>query len=489
MNQPPVDYSRKWYVMIAVSLGVFLATIDGSIVNVALPTLVRELNTDFATVQWVVLAYLLTLTTLMLSVGRLADMIGKKSIYMTGFIVFTAGSVLCGLAPTVFWLIAFRVVQAIGASMVFSLGTAIVTEAFPPSERGKALGVIGSIVSIGIVIGPTLGGILIEGFSWHWIFMVNLPVGIIGTYLVWRFVPLTKPAGGQQFDYWGGITLFVTLISLLLALTLGQNWGFTDPRVLLLFAVAIVFLVIFMTIEWRAPQPMIELSLFRNRLLNINLLTGFLAFIAVAGALLLVPFYLENMLGYGPRQVGLLLAALPVVLGIMAPISGILSDRLGTRLITVVGLAVLMLGYYVMSTLTMESNTMGFILRYALIGLGFGIFQSPNNSAIMGSAPRERLGIVSGLLAVNRSLGQTTGIAILGAFWAARVFFHEGATLPGGATEASRLAQVAGIEDTFRAAAFLMFIALCLGVWGLIQAWRMGVLKQDAAATSEAGIP
>src|SRR5690606_5395867 len=141
----PVDYSRKWFVMLAVSLGVFLATIDGSIVNVALPTLVRELNTDFATVQWVVLAYLLTLTTLMLSVGRLADMIGKKFIYMTGFIVFTTGSVLCGLAPTVFWLIAFRVIQAIGASMVFSLGTAIVTEAFPPSERGKALGIIGSI--------------------------------------------------------------------------------------------------------------------------------------------------------------------------------------------------------------------------------------------------------------------------------------------------------------------------------------------------------
>lgn len=484
MNHPPIDYSRKWYVMIAVSLGVFLATIDGSIVNVALPTLVRELNTDFATVQWVVLAYLLTLTTLMLSVGRLADMIGKKRIYMTGFIVFTTGSVLCGLAPTVFWLIAFRVVQAVGASMVFSLGTAIVTEAFPPQERGKALGVVGSVVSIGIVIGPTLGGIIIEGFSWHWIFFVNLPVGIIGTILVGRFVPSTKPEGGQQFDYWGGITLFIALISLLLALTLGQTWGFTDQRILLLLGSAIIFAILFVVIEWRTPQPMIELSLFRNRLLNINLLTGFLAFIAVSGALILVPFYLENMLGYGPRQVGLLLAALPIMLGVMAPISGVLSDRWGTRPITVVGLAVLVAGYYALSTMTAETDMIGFILRYALIGLGFGIFQSPNNSAIMGSAPRERLGIVSGMLAVNRSLGQTTGIAVLGAFWAARVFFHEGRTLVGGATEASRLAQIAGLEDTFLAAAFLMLLSLCFGVWGLVQAWRLGALKQDAAAGS-----
>lgn len=484
MNHPPIDYSRKWYVMIAVSLGVFLATIDGSIVNVALPTLVRELQTEFATVQWVVLAYLLTLTTLMLSVGRLADMIGKKSIYMTGFVVFTLGSVLCGLAPTVYWLIGFRVMQAVGAAMVFALGTAIVTEAFPPRERGKALGIVGSVVSIGIVIGPTLGGILIEGFSWHWIFFVNLPVGIIGTILVWRFVPLTQPEGEQKFDYWGGVTLFVALISLLLALTLGQNWGFTDRRVLFLLVLSLIGTLFFVGIERSTAQPMIELSLFNNRLLNINLITGFLAFMSVAGALILVPFYLENMLGYGPRQVGFLLAALPIMLGIVAPVSGILSDRWGTRTITVIGLAVLMLGYYGLSTMTIETTTLGFVLRYALIGLGFGIFQSPNNSAIMGSAPRERLGIVSGLLAVNRSLGQTTGIAMLGAFWAARVFFHEGATLSGGVTEASQLAQVAGLQDTFFAAAILMFIALCLGMWGWVQAWRIGVLQGDAAADS-----
>ena len=473
MNNEPIDYSRKWYVMTAVSLGIFLATIDGSIVNVALPTLTRELHTNFATVQWVVLAYLLTLTTLMLSVGRLADMIGKKPIYMSGFVLFTLASALCGLAPTVGWLIAFRVVQAVGAAMVFALGSAIVTETFPPQERGQALGITGLVVSLGIVIGPTLGGILIKGFSWHWIFFVNVPVGIAGTLLVWRFIAATQPTGRQRFDYGGGLTLFVALLALLLGLTLGQNWGLGDGRVLLLLVTWLDFMVIFVRLERATAQPMIDLGLFRNRLLNVNLLTGLMVFISVAGAIVLIPFYLENMLGYDTRQVGFLLASLPVALGITAPVSGWLSDRLGTRPLTVIGLAVLVIGYYALSSLTGEASVLDFVWRYALIGLGVGIFQSPNNSAVMGSAPRAQLGVVSGLLAMTRTLGQTTGIAVLGALWAGRVFFHEGATLPGGVTMASAAAQVAGLQDTFVAAAFLMFLALCLGVWGLVQSRRV----------------
>ncbi|HMR65058.1 MAG TPA: MFS transporter, partial [Anaerolineae bacterium] len=198
MEQQNIDYSRKWYIMAAVSMSIFLATIDGSIVNVALPTLVRELQADFATVQWVVLAYLLTQSTLLLGVGRLGDMVGKKPIYVSGFVVFTIGSVLCGLSPTVGWLIGFRVLQALGAAMMLALGAAIVTEAFPPYERGKALGIIGTSVSIGVVVGPTLGGILLQTLSWHWIFFVNLPVGIVGTAMALRFIPAFRPKGRQR---------------------------------------------------------------------------------------------------------------------------------------------------------------------------------------------------------------------------------------------------------------------------------------------------
>jgi EmrB/QacA subfamily drug resistance transporter len=399
MQQPTtVDYSRKWLVMSAVAMGIFLGTIDTSIVNVALPTLVSDLQTNFATVQWVVLAYLLTLGTLLLGIGRLADIYGKKPIYVSGFLVFTVGSVLCGLAPTVYWLIGLRIVQAVGAAMVFALGAAIVTEAFPDNERGKALGITGSVVSIGIVTGPVVGGLILGALSWHWIFFVNLPVGIVGTWLAWRNVPDTRPGGQQRFDYGGAATLFISLLALLLGLTLAQETGFLSTVPLTLFGVFVLFLAIFIGLELRVAEPMIDLRLFRNRLLTINLVTGFLTFVAISGTLLLLPFYLETVLGFSVQQVGLLLSVTPIALGVMAPIAGTLSDKLGSRPITLTGLSLLVVGYFTISTLSTETTVLGYVLRLLPVGLGMGIFQSPNNSVIMGAAPRHQLGVVSGLL-------------------------------------------------------------------------------------------
>lgn len=466
-NHP--DYSRKWFVLAAVGMGIFLVTIDGTIVNVALPTLVRELNTDFATVQWVVLAYLLTLSTLLLSMGRLGDMVGKKPIYMSGFVLFTLSSLLCGLAPTVYWLIGFRVLQAIGAAMTQALGTAIVTEAFPDSERGKALGTAGTLVSIGIVLGPTLGGLLIESFSWHWIFLVNLPVGIIGTWMVVHYVPNLQPSGKQRFDFAGAAVLFVGLLTLLLSLTLGQRWGFGDQRVWFMLAGALVLVGMFIGIEARMAEPMIDLRLFRNQLFSINLITGLAVFIAVAGVFILLPFYLEGVLGYGPREVGLLVAAVPVLLGITAPISGSLSDRYGTRLIASIGLAILVGGYLAMSRFTTATTLPYYLIAVLPFGAGMGAFQSPNNSAVMGAVPRNKLGIASGLLAITRTLGQTTGIAVLGAFWAVRVMTYSGEVVAGGATAASIEAQVAGLQDTFTVITVFVGLAFLLSLYALWQ--------------------
>jgi EmrB/QacA subfamily drug resistance transporter len=472
MQEQAVDYSRKWHVMAAVAMGVFLATIDGSIVNVALPTLVNAFGSDFAVVQWVVLAYLLTVTTLMLSMGRLGDMIGKKPLYTVGFVIFTVGSVLCGLSPSIYWLIAFRVLQAVGAAMLMALGLAIVTEAFPPSERGKALGISGSMVSIGIVVGPVLGGLLIGGLSWHWIFFVNLPVGIVGTWMVIRFVPAFKPPGGQRFDLAGALTLFISLMALLMGLTSGQRTGFGQPSTLALLATWLVFLAIFVAIEWKSPQPMIDLRLFKNRLFDINLITGFITFISLSGTIILMPFYLENVLGYDPRSVGFLLAIVPIAVGVTAPVSGVLSDRLGTRPLTVVGLLILMFGFLAVSTLSIETTALGYVLRFLPIGVGIGVFQSPNNSAIMGAVGRRQLGIVSGLLSVTRTLGQTTGIAALGALWASRVAYRASSPLPGGTTTAPAAAQVAGLNDTALLIVFLLGLALALAAWGLMQERR-----------------
>lgn len=464
-TSPVIDYSRKWYVMAAVAMSIFLATIDGSIVNLALPTLVRELNTSFAAVQWVVLSYLLTVTTLMLGIGRLADIRGKKMIYLLGFVVFTIGSVLCALAPTVGWLIGFRIVQAAGGAMVMALGAAIVTEAFPPQERGKALGIIGSMVSLGIVTGPLLGGVLISVLSWHWIFLVNLPIGIVGTWMAQRFVPDIQPAGGQRFDFAGASTLFISLMGLLLGLTIAQEAGFTNPTSLALFVVWIVFLLLFIRIELRSSEPMIDLRLFRNRIFRVNLGTGFLTFLAISGTMILMPFYLENMLGYPIQLIGPLQAAVPVMLGILAPVSGILSDRYGSRRITVLGLLVLVIAYVILSTLSTETTTLGYILRMLPLGLGMGIFQSPNNSAVMGAVPRERLGIASGLLSMTRTLGQTVGIAVLGTIWAGQVAARSGESVSGGATNASAVVQVAAMRDTIWLVVGLLAIALAIAVW------------------------
>jgi EmrB/QacA subfamily drug resistance transporter len=449
MNEPEIDYSRKWLVMAAVASGIFLSTIDGSIVNLALPTLSRAFNSPFAVVQWVVLAYLLTISTLLLSVGRLGDMLGKKPLYTAGFIIFTIGSMLCGIAPTISWLIFFRVIQGLGAVMLTALGLAILTEAFPSSERGRALGVGGAVVSVGIVVGPVLGGLIIGSLSWRWIFYVNVPVGIAGTLLAMRYVPSFRPTGGQRFDYLGAISMFVSLFSLLTALTWGQDHGFADRRILLLLANAALFAILFVFIERRAEQPMINLHLFSNNRFSVGLATGFATFVAIAGTTLLLPFYLEDVLGYDTIQTGLLLAVVPFALGITAPISGSLSDRFGTSLITVIGLAVLSAGYFMLSTLNVGTSAAGYILRFLPIGIGMGIFQSPNNSAIMGSASRRQLGVVSGMLAATRTVGQTTGAALLGALWASRTLYYAGPGTSADAAQASAGAQAAALHDTF----------------------------------------
>jgi MFS family permease len=310
---------------------------------------------------------------------------------------------------------------------------------------------------------------LIAALSWHWIFFVNLPVGLVGTLMVVRFVPAITPEGGQRFDYLGAVTLFVSLISLLLALTLGQQAGFATPPVLLLFATCALFLAAFIRVEWTSPQPMLDLRLFQNSLFSINLITGFITFVAIAGTMVLTPFYLENMLGYDTRTVGLLLAVVPIALGVVSPISGALSDRFGTRSISVIGLVALLIGYSAVSTLGVDTTLLGYLLRFLPVGIGMGLFQSPNNSAIMGAAPRERLGVASGLLSITRTLGQTVGVAALGAVWASRVGYYAGRAVQGERIAGAVAAQVAALQDTILVIVAMILLALVLSVWGLMR--------------------
>lgn len=454
--------------MATVATGVILATIDGSIVNVALPTLVEFFDTSFATIQWVALGYLLTLATLTLLVGRIGDIVGKRKIYNAGFISFTAASVLCAFAPTVGFLIGFRVLQALGATMVLALGVSILTESFPPTERGKALGYIGTAVSVGIVSGPVFGGILIEAFDWRSIFLVNLPVGIVGTVLAFRYVPDVPPVPGQTMDFLGAGLLSSGLLSLSLALTLGQERGFGDASILALFAAFVTLGVVFVRVELASESPMIQLRLFQNPLLSVSVVSGFLVFAALSATFFLLPFYLEGVLGFEIGQVGLLLGAGPLVLGVVAPISGTLSDRWGVRSLTLAGLFILTGVYLAIQLLSTETTWWEYVLIAVPLGAGVGVFQSPNNSAIMGSIPREYSGVAGGLLNLTRLLGQITGIAVLGSVWAGRVLAVSPEPVPGNnASAAAGTAQVEGLHFTFAIAATLIGSAALIGLWAL----------------------
>ncbi|HEY5891327.1 MAG TPA: MFS transporter [Acidimicrobiia bacterium] len=463
-----VDNRQKWLVLVTVATSVLLPTIDGSIVNVAFPTLVQELDTTFNIIQWVALGYLLTIATFTLGMGRLGDVVGKKKIYVYGFGVFTAASLLCGLAPQVEWLITFRVVQGIGAVMVLALGSAILVEAFPDHERGKALGWIVTAVSVGIITGPVLGGILISAWNWRAIFLVNLPVGIVGTWMAIRFVPDTRPAPGQKFDLLGALLMGLSLFSLSLALTLGQESGFSSSLVLSGFGVAIATAIAFVIVELRADSPMLQLRLFKNPGLTVGVVTGIMTFICLTATFLLLPFYLSEVLGMEVLAMGFLLGVTPLMMGVVSPISGTLSDRSGVRAPAVAGLLILSAVYFAFLSLDVDTAWWHFAALAVPYGIGIGLFQSPTNSAIMGSVPAEYMGVAGGLLHLTRLMGQVVGIAVLGSIWAARVAVANGGTLPaGGATAAPGPAQVAGLHTVFIIAGVIMVVAAAIAGWGL----------------------
>lgn len=456
---------HRWWAMTGVGLAVLMATIDTSIVNIALPTLVAELKTDFATVQWVVLSYTLVLTSLMLAAARLGDLKGVKGPYMAGLAVFTLGSLLCGLAPSVHWLIAFRAFQGLGAVLAQSLSMAIVTLVFPASQRGRALGVVGGMVASGLALGPPLGGVLIGFFGWRAVFMVNLPLGFLAMFLVLRFVPQSPPGeAGQRFDLAGALILMASLVCYALGMTMGQLRGFTEVHVLGLIALGAVGMVAFIRLEWVRAEPMVDLTLFRDPLFSANLVMGLLTFVQLGGAFV-IPFYLELVQGYSIEKAGLMLMVVPVSMGLVSPWAGWLSDRYGSRGISILGLAVLCLGALAVTTLQQGVSVWGYLLRLTPLGLGMGLFQSPNNSAIMGRVPRQHLGVASGLLSLSRTLGNTSGLPLMGAVFSAQVLASAHLPARSAITQAPASALVAGLHGTYRVAALMALAAMCLAIW------------------------
>jgi len=451
-NDPDPRY--KWHTMLVVSIGTFMATLDASIVNLALPILRNYFNTDIATTEWVMLSYLLTITTLLLTLGRLSDMYGRKPMFMAGLLIFTLGSGLCSLSATAGQLIAFRVVQGLGAAMLMANSLSIITDVFPHTERGKALGLMGTVVSIGYITGPALGGFLIGWVGWQSIFYINIPIGLFGTVYAWKTLKSDQLHCGQKFDIKGAILMFLSIISLVLAITRGQVLGWGSPAIIGLSLLFAVFLVGFVMVEKRADQPMVELSLFRNSPFSASNASGFLSFTALFAVILLMPFYMEEILGYSPEHMGMAFVAVPLVMALVAPVSGWISDKTNSFLLSSLGMAISCLALFLLGNLDQDAAFLDIVIRMGMLGLGMGLFQSPNNSIVMGSVPKERLGIAGGMLAMVRNLGMVTGIAISGAVFTNGLQSNQALGL------AYEAAFLGGFHDAFMVAAVICSVGI-----------------------------
>jgi len=405
----------KWLILAAVMLGALMGPIDASIVNTVLPDITYYFKTDISTAQWVPTIYLLTISCLILFYGRLGDMVGYKKVFLAGLASFVVASILCGTSQTIWMLIAFRGIQGFAAGLLMAVGYAIITAAFPPFERGRAMGIYAISIAAGLGLGPTLGGVITQYSSWHYVFFINVPIGIAA--LIWgaRIIPQSTAKPGQKLDIAGALTALVFFTSLLLYANQGETWGWASPRSLALVGVTVVFGAWFFWIERTSKQPMLNLALFKNRRFSFASFSTLLSFVALYAIVFLTPFYLLFVLHYSILKVGLALIASPLATMFVAPVSGAMSDRFGSRAFAVLGMCITALGLYLMSGLTASDNVWAVVWRLFIVGFGLGMFQSPNNSEIMGSVPPWHLGIASGIIAAMRNVGMVLGIAISGA--------------------------------------------------------------------------
>ncbi|MFI5259489.1 MAG: MFS transporter [Candidatus Limnocylindrales bacterium] len=452
---------RKWLILTSVSLGSLMATLDGSIVNIALPAIQTDFRIDLTTVEWVVVAYLLVVGSLLLPVGRLGEVLTFKRVYLVGFAVFTIASICCGASPNAQTLVGFRVVQGIGAAMIMAMGPAIVARTFPASERGRALGLNGVSVSIGLSLGPAIGGLLTQAATWRAIFLINAPIGVFAILWAARILPKEEPGKGQTFDATGAILSGAALFALLLALSDGQQWGWTSLAVVGLLIAFVGLGAAFILVERRSFQPMIDLALFRIRPFTAGLASVVVAFSGLFTATFLLPFLLQQARGFSPIEAGLLLTPVPIAMALVAPFSGAASDRFGPRLLASAGMAIMVLGLLSLTQLPVGFALPDLIWRLVLLGIGQGLFMSPNSSAVLGSVPRPRVGTASGTLAQMRVNGQALGIALSAAIVATRLPVHLAELSHGAPTVAMQNEALAGaIHDAFAVAALIC----CIGI-------------------------
>ena len=399
-------------ILLSVCIGQTIVGVDQRAITVALPTLTETFHTAFTTIQWIVLVYDLVLIGLIITMGRLGDLYGRRRFYSIGFLIFVTASAICGLSQTTGHLIFFRAVQAIGGSMIAANGRAIVSVNLPREERGRALGLTSTAFHIGFLTGPSLGGFLIDTIGWRWIFYINLPFSLCGAYLAWKVVPETRSKENTGIDIPGAILLLVSNALFIYAIDQLPRVGWRHPVFLSCLALALVGLIFLLRTESRATNPILNLSMFRSRLFSAGIISLFLISGTLSAINFLLPFFLQNLLGYSPSQVGWIIVADSVIIMIMAPIAGSWSDRLGSRLLCTIGCAVIVVAQFFLASLSTDASLVRIIFPLALWGVGWALFNAPNQSSMLGAVNPVTIGAAAGMIATTARAGGAMGVAL-----------------------------------------------------------------------------
>jgi EmrB/QacA subfamily drug resistance transporter len=421
------EENRRWWTLGALCFALFMVMLDNTVVNVALPAIKKDLRVTQAELEWTVAAYALTFASLLLTGGKLGDLLGRRLIFAIGLIVFTLSSLACGLSGSATELIGARAVQGVGAALMMPATLSIISATFAVRERGTAIGIWAGVSAVALAIGPLLGGLITEHISWNWIFFVNVPIGILAVLAALFVVPESRDTSHEQrLDLPGLLTSGIGLLALVYGLIEANNYGWTSTRILVCFAVAAVGLVAFVLLEMHQRLPMLDLSLFKNGTFAGANLVAILVTLAMFGIFVFFPIYMQTFRGWSPIQAGAALLPWTLMIVIFAPIAGKLSDRVGSRWLMAGGMSVVAVCCLLLSTVTLTSSFWHMLPAFILGGLGMSFVMTPMSAAAMGAAPVAKAGVASGVLNTFRQVGVALGIGIMGAIITNRAAAHGG---------------------------------------------------------------
>jgi EmrB/QacA subfamily drug resistance transporter len=416
-KQHPIGIQqRKWTVFSLVATAIFMSTLDSSIVNIALSSIMKDFSESLTTIQWVMMAYLLTVSSVLLGFGKLSDIKGRRYVYVRGFMLFTVSSLGCALAPAAGWLLGFRVLQALGAAMLMACSPALVVDAFPATERGRILGMVGMVVAAGLTSGPAIGGILLKFFQWRAIFLINIPIGLLATVRANRILKGTAGDMGrnESFDWRGAVLLAGCFCAFIIAVSFGGKWGPYSWQTLLASGLSLLCAVLAAWAEHKAAHPIFHLGLLRNRLFILPVVALLILFAALFSMVFLMPFYLLHPAGYSIERTGFMMIIPFAFLFFVSPLSGDLSDRIGSRLLCTFGMLVLSLALWALSVLEASAPALAIAWRLGLAGVGTALFISPNSATTMSAIGSGQRGVAAGTIATARNLGMVIGVALAG---------------------------------------------------------------------------